>query len=385
MSFIFNVYRLIKSIRSDEVNREAFTFTDSNGREVSYEGHLIHLDMIKRMIDKELLALEEFIKTEIFYGDNIPDDLIPTFNIEDFVDNLQNRSTGYCFIDDPRNNLHTYRHSYGDWLLSDPKRAENFVYMHEGNLVWKPAPSIQLLQKFEQVREHLAPLVALSCGPTTRGREFARMLYRNTTGASRNFMILYHVFALVAIQDKTSHQHLIDRFIPHAPTREWGTALIVNLVLFRPFEEFLVAKFLDADTVDRYRYQLWPGLKKTLMGEKFGDKVGAMNDKYLGKPFRVLKWRTLVSVFASYLPDTLSYQLHKECFLDRANMHGSKTTVAKYSRHTDHFPGSDPRVAVGCLQACAAWHQHVNTGQAHPIAIGIPNTEVERFPSEQEG
>ncbi|KAF8953005.1 hypothetical protein BDZ97DRAFT_1930113 [Flammula alnicola] len=369
LSFIFNVYRLLATIRSSEANSEAFTFTDVNGREISHEGNLIRIDDIKRMIDGELVPFNEYLKREIFFGEDVAANLLPKFEIEDLVDNIQNHSTGYSFIEDERNGFGKYRFSYGRWLLSDPNRAHRFVYRHNGKLVWRTIPAFDLLKKLEHVRALLSAPLAASTGPTTRATEFARNLFRNSPGATRNVMILYHLLCIVAIQDKTSHRRLKDRFVPHTPTREWAMALIINLVFFRPFEEFLVGIFMDSDAIDRYRYQLWPGLKSTMTGEKFGELFGAMTEKYLGKSYSVQFWRNLLTAIGNRLPNARAFELHKEYFFDTVMMHSTDMSVLKYGRDTGQYSGSDYRVTKGCIEVCLSWHQHVNIGQKRPLKI----------------
>ncbi|KAF8963704.1 hypothetical protein BDZ97DRAFT_1919490 [Flammula alnicola] len=342
LSFIFNVYRLLATIRSSEANSEAFTFTDVNGREISHEGNLIRIDDIKRMIDGELVPFNEYLKREIFFGEDVAANLLPKFEIEDLVDNIQNHSTGYSFIEDERNGFGKYRFSYGRWLLSDPNRAHRFVYRHNGKLVWRAIPAFDLLKKLKHVRALLSAPLAASTGPTTRATEFAH---------------------------KTSHRRLKDRFVPHTPTREWAMALIINLVFFRPFEEFLVGIFMDSDAIDRYRYQLWPGLKSTMTGEKFGELFGAMTEKYLGKSYSVQFWRNLLTAIGNHLPNARAFELHKEYFFDTAMMHLTDMSVLKYGRDTGQYSGSDYRVTKGCIEVCLSWHQHVNIGQKRPLKI----------------
>lgn len=369
MSFVFNTHRILKAIRSDEVNDPRFRFSDPYGREITYDGDLVTLAAIKRMHDDELEEYRSFVRKEIFMGEEIPADLFPTYNIEDLVDSVNNTSVGYSFIDDPRNGFDSFRGSYGRWLLSDPDRAEDYAYYHQGELWWKPAAVVALLGKFETLRKILAPGVAYSSVLQVRGAEFARCLLRNTSGAARNLRIEYHILTHVALQDKTSHRHLKDRYVPHPITRPWATELINNLVVFRPFEEFLVEKFMSEDVLHRYRVQLWPGLKSTLTAEKYGDVCGLVTRKYLGKPFKPLLWRSLMTAFSKYLPDSKAFEEQKENFVDVSMMHSTGMSNRRYGRTVDQAVESDYRTTVGCIQAALDFQRHIGIGQEKPFVL----------------
>ncbi|KAH9477263.1 ATP-dependent DNA helicase tlh1 [Psilocybe cubensis] len=385
MAFIYNVHRVLASVRSDEVTASQFRFTDKNGREVSCNGHLISLSMIKKMHDEEHVRYENMVQDRLFFGEDIPSDLFPELDLESIVDSANNTSAGYCFLDDPRNNFSAYRDSYGRWLLSDPVRAQRFVYMHEGELVWKPSAALDLLRRMERVREVLAPGVSYSTLLQVRGSEFARALLRNTPAALRNLRFEMHLLAHVALQDKTSHLHLKDRHIPHVITREWAESLIRNLAVFRPFEEVLVAKFLNPEALHRYRVQLWPGIKSTMTSEAFSAQCGDMTMRYLLQPFKPLRWRSLITAFARFLPDSRSYESQKEFFVDTAMMHSSAMSNNRYGRHSDQASQSDFRTTIGCIQAALDMQKHVGIGQARPFTLTVPSEVPETFTGGAQG
>lgn len=379
MAFIYNVHRVLKSVRSDEVTAAKYHFTDANGREVTCDGNLIRLSQVKKMHDDEHTRYEDSVKEHLFFGEEIPPDLFPRLNLESIFDSANNTAAGYCFLDDPRNDFERFRDSYGVWLLSDPDRAERFIYLHNGDLVWKPAAALDLLRRMEAVRGILAPGVSYSTLLQVRGSEFARSLLRNTTGALRNLRFEMHLLAHVALQDKTSHRHLKDRHIPHVITREWAESLIRNLAVFRPFEEVLVAKFLGDDALHRYRVQLWPGVKSTMTPEFFGDRCGAMTKVFLGRAYKPLAWRDLMSAFAKFLPDSRDFEANKEFFVDTAMMHSSSMSNNRYGRSADQAENSDFRTTIGCIQAGLDFQRHVGIGQARPFTL-VVSSEVPSTP-----
>lgn len=369
MSFIYNAHRLLKAVRSDEVKNPEFRFTDAYGRQLSYHGQLIDLDDIKKMHDQELERYRGFVQRELFFGEEIPENIFPQFEIEHLVDSVNNSAVGYSFLDDPRNGFDSFRDSYGRWLLSDPDRAEKFVYCRNGELLWKPDAVFDLLKRLEASRELLAPGVAYSTLLQVRATEFARILLRNTTGALRHLRMEYHILCQVALQDKTSHQHMKDRYIPHAITRPWATELVRHLVMFRPLEELLVGKFIDEDALHVYRTQLWPCLKGTLTSERYSDHCAAMTARYLGRAFKPQLWRSLMTAFSSYLPDSRAFESNKEYFADMGMMHSSAMRNGRYGRTTEQVLESDFRVTVGCIQACLDFQKHVGIGQERPFTL----------------
>ena len=239
------------------------------------------------------------------------------------MDSVNNSAVGYSFLDDPHNGFDSFRDSYGYWLLSDPDRVEKFIYCLNGELLWKPDAVFDLLKCLEAV----------------------------------------------ALQDKTSHQHMKDRYIPHAITHPWATELVRHLVMFRPLEELLVGKFIDEDALHVYRTQLWPSLRGTLTSERYGDHCAAMTARYLGRAFKLQLWCSLMTAFSSYLPDSRVFKSNKEYFADMGMMHSSAMRNGRYGRTTEQVLESDFHVTVGCIQACLDFQKHVGIRQERPFTL----------------
>lgn len=369
MAFVYNVHRVLKSVSTDEVTRAKHHFPGSSPRVIDCDGHIVRLSDIKNMHDSEHARYEAAVRDELFFGEAIPADLFPQFEIESLVDNVSNSAVGYSFLDDPRNNFGAFRDSYGRWLLSDPERAQKYVYLFKGEIVWKPGPSIKLLRAMENVREILAPGVLYSTVLLVRGAEFSRALFRNTTGALRNLRVEMHLLAHVALQDKTSHRHMRDHHIPHPITREWAHSLICNLAVIRSFEEYLVGQLLGPDEVHRYRVQLWPGLKATMSPDKFGIRCGDMTERYMGQQFRPLAWRSLLSAFGKRLPSSQAFEANKDLFCDLAMMHSSSMASKRYGRLSEEAQHGDYRTTIGCVQAGLDFQKHIGIGQSRPFTL----------------
>lgn len=378
MAYYYTVSTLLTTIRSDEANEARFSCTDDMGREFTYEGNVIKVDDITRMIHSLLLRYQSQLKEACFFGQTSPSSLRLEFKIEDIIDNLQNTRPGYSFLDDPRNPFASYRSKYGEWLLSDTQRAAKFVYIHQGKLFWKPKPSLLLLKHMTELRQLLLLLCIFTAGPSSRASEVARQLLRNVPGSYRNLLVLFHVICLVDIQDKTSHKHLKDKYIPHCPTRDVSTLLIYNLAIFRPFEENLVGFLLGDEHALRYHEQLWPDLKETITDTRVSDAIGrectahlAQNNSIVNVSYKILFWRNLVSAILKRQPDVHTAAVHQQYYVDTAMMHSSSMAVARYGGDTNNLPLSDPRQVVQCIKVGLSWQKLLNIGENGPLTVDI--------------
>ncbi|KAF8868612.1 hypothetical protein CPB84DRAFT_1857350 [Gymnopilus junonius] len=333
MAYLYNTCCLLATVRSEEVSPPSFTFTDAFGRQVSYKGDLISLDAVKRMHDGELVGFWNYVQENLFFGEEIPPELVPQYEMEKLVDNLSNMSPGYSFIDDLRNPFQKYCTAYGNWLFSRPARAEKYGFVHDGKIALISDACMGWLEHAEHARNIALPQASTSAGPTERATEFARAQYRNVTGSLRNLRILFHNLCRVSTQDKTSHTKMKDLNIPHPPTREWAHVLIFLLVVIRPFEDFIPM------TADKYR-----------------ELMGKVTKKYIGIGLTPKIWRSLVTYFCKYLTEPQAFELHKQYFVDSAMMHSSAMADA----------------------VSMDWQKHVNIGQDRPLKIaGITDDPLE--------
>ena len=378
MAYYYNVLTLLATIRTDETNEARFTCTDDQGREFSYEGNLIRVDDIRKMIMDICERYAHLERSVCFFGESRPASLTLDINIDKLVDNLQNTQPGYCFVDDPRNPFVSHRSSYGEWLLCDTKRASDFVYVYQDKVIWKPKPCMELLQKLQELRQLLLLLCIFSAGPSSRASEVARQLLRNVPGSYRNLLILFHVVCLVDIQDKTSHKHLRDKYIPHCPTREVATLLVYNLAIFRPFEEHLALVILGEEHSLRYHQQLWPDLRDTISDTRISDAIGRECTHYLASKacitrvtYKILFWRNLVTAILKRQTDVTISAAHQQYYVDTAMMHSSGMAVARYGGDSSNLPMSDPRQVVECIKVGLAWHKLINVGQRRPLSVDI--------------
>lgn len=384
MAYYYNSSTLLATIRSDETNEARFTCTDPDGREFSYEGTLIRVDNITKMIKSLYDRYTNQMMMKCFFNHVIPESLSLSLKIEDIVDNLQNTHPGYSFIDDPRNPFLNYRSSYGEWLLSDPERAADFSYIHQNKILWKPAPCFQLLSQMQELREMLLLLCIFTAGPSSRASEVARQLLRNVPGSYRNLLILFHALCLVDIQDKTSHKRLRDKYVPHCPTKSVAGLLIYNLAIFRPFEEYLTQILLGEEISLIYHQQLWPGLRGTFSDVEVSDAIGKECSRFLSNAttigkvsYKILFWRNLVTAILKQRSDSHTNVTNQQYYVDTAMMHSTSTAVARYGGETSHLPMSDPRQVVECIKVGWEWHKILRIGKNTFVDLDVQLEKVE--------
>jgi hypothetical protein len=330
MSFAYNAAKLLRTIRANEFSLSSFVFTDPLGTELSHRGNLIKLSMVKDMIQGQHKTYRNFLQENVFFNQPIPPELDPEIDIGALVDDTQCRNMGYTFLEDARNDLTKYKDGYGTWLLSDPFRQERFAYWNGSALVWKPDACLDLLETFRRCELELAPGLILSAGPSARGTEFGRLLLREMPGAPRNLGITLHNVSLNSTQDKTSHQRLVDLFVPHVPTMEWALSLLRYLVVIRPFAESLIEALFshEPEVVIRYRHYLWPGIKQAMSTEELGDQLGRVTEKYLGRKYKIKFWRSLTTAILQYSEGNETSDIQKQYYFDTVNMHLSSTANA---------------------------------------------------------
>ena len=110
---------------------------------------------------------------------------MPDFDTAKLVDDTQNQSTGYMFLEDPRNGLGKFKALYGKWLLLDDQCRNRFTYHNGTDIVWKPQWAIEFIAAFERLEVQLVPGLIFSAGPSARSTEFGRQLLREMPGAVR--------------------------------------------------------------------------------------------------------------------------------------------------------------------------------------------------------
>ncbi|CAA7265621.1 unnamed protein product [Cyclocybe aegerita] len=365
MSFLYNSHALLKTIRGNEYNRDSFWFADPMKTKLTHKTGVITLTGIKELVDGHYATYMDTLRKLAFFG-CIPDDIFPDIVIEDLYDDLHRNTVGYSFLTDHRNNLTQYRTRYAKWLLGDEERRRYFTCYVNGRLLWRPKASIQLLEAFSACQLEMAPGLIVSCGPSVRCSEFARLMLFDLSGAPRNVGIVLQHLSINATNDKTSHQRNRDMFIPHIPTREWATALLHYLVIIRPFQTYLAEQLYpnQSDLITRYRHYLWPGITRNMSSNDLREKMKHVTYRYLHSQYTIKAWRSIFTCFSTTFRKPELTQVSAEYYTDIANMHSTTTAVARYGGGILNTFKKDSRDIAGCIAVGIEWQKLVDIGQA---------------------
>ncbi|KAJ7911011.1 hypothetical protein B0H13DRAFT_2328778 [Mycena leptocephala] len=327
MAWLFNHHSSRSIIRANEYTDAGASFMDEHGRELTLDGKLIRLSDFTTLMDNLQTDYEQHVKDEIFFGENLPEQLKLTISLRDIADNPHNRSAGWCFLDHPDNPFHNFQNSYGEWLLSDPERADTFTYIQ---LVWRPDPALRLMHAFDLASDKLILRAIFGAGGSGRATDLAAQNLRNRPVCSiRNLQFLYHNLTLLGIQDKTSHKRMKDRYIPHSPSLRF------------PGSRFLTCP-------RRFHEALWPRLSANLSSNDLSRMMGDLTeDPPVGVRLPITKYRKIVSTFLRKHGDPRQFEVAKTYFFDVVAHHSAKTANAVYQQDRDRLPGISPEHVVG--------------------------------------
>ncbi|KAJ7926412.1 hypothetical protein B0H13DRAFT_1862245 [Mycena leptocephala] len=370
-SYLFNTAVLIKSIRGDEYNEAECWMTDSLWRQLSFRSHLVNLDDFLKM---QVGLREEYntiLKDEVFFGEDIPEWYKREIDIRSLVDDPQNNTAGYCFIDHPQNGLNSFFTLYGEWLLSSPAHAADFAEFANGEIIWKSAPCFRLLTSFSKLRRISCNLKIIGVGPSVRATEVSRDLLRNQSGtALRSFMLLFHNVTIVGIQDKTSHKILKQRFTVGTPDDETAQDLVKQITYFRKWESDIVRFFLGDTHAERYNLYLWPDVKANFSGEDISESLGDATEEYLGTGLMMLEYRHVLSAFMRYHFGEEN-DLEGDKYYDLLSNHSTRTSQHKYGVSRATLANAPMHHIRGCMEATIRWQKLAKLEGKRPLRLQI--------------
>ncbi|KAF7328313.1 C2H2-type domain-containing protein [Mycena sanguinolenta] len=373
-AYLFNMSVLLKSIRGEEYVEANVHFTDDGGRELSYKGSTVSLDDFAVLHDALTDEYDTIIARDIFFGEPIPEWFSRDIDIRSLVDDPRNVTAGYSFIDDPRNPFSDLADLYGEWLLSSPERAAQFVSIIDGQIVWKSAPCFRLLRACARARRFLITLKIIGVGPSIRATEISRDLLRNVSGAGvRNLMILYHTLVIVGIQDKTSHKILKKRFTPGAPPLATSLRLIRNLVYLRRFESDLIRFFRGDQEAERYNMYLWPDVRSNISGDVISADLGEATSLYLHLETKILLYRSIVTAFMRY-NFGVQHDLEREEMYDALSHHSTTTSNQHYGLDRASLANAPIKHVEGCIATTIKWQALIGVDKPEPLRLHIGAT-----------
>jgi hypothetical protein len=368
MAYLLNLHHLAKLYRSDEHSEEAASWTDANGMELMYDGSLIKIrDFNVRLRDEYFRIVDE----EIFMGFEAPQDITPySIDIASIIDDPKNRTPGHCFLDNLANPFHGWGDVFATWLLSIPELRAKFTYLHEGEIIWRPGPCLELMGAFDRANDKMTLAGVVGAAACGRGTEMANELLRNSTATPiRNVQILFHNFCLIGILEKTSHKRLQQRFIPVAPPDILAKHFIFTLAVFRPFQVYVAHQFLGVKEARRFHEYLYPRLRGNLTSDALSKMLAQETEDVIGARLGMMKWRKVVGTICRRHGDPHAYELAKTYFFDIVEHHSATTANFVYQQASGSLTGISPEHVVGCIKHSIAWQKITGIDEDRPLTV----------------
>lgn len=275
-----NYSRIAASVeRSTPKDTFDFTWTEKEGAtEFSFKGNKakasdvrlmaakLDAEVVSQWEEKVLLSLPLHVKTERLtedVGDGTP---------------------GYCFIDDPRNNLPPPTALY-DAILTDAELRSRFFVEVNGSYTWNHAAAAEWLADYAELNRLLLLRCEILAGGARRGTELVNMIYRSSSVQSRrNLSVLDPHVMLLATYSKTSSITGRDRFIPHSLDAITGDILLQSLILARPLAALLAGVLhpSDKEVQGLYTYSLFVNNARPFATDDITKSLKALSLSCLG-------------------------------------------------------------------------------------------------------
>ncbi|KAJ7184044.1 hypothetical protein GGX14DRAFT_581269 [Mycena pura] len=345
IAWLFNAYNLLRIIAAEERCVDATRWNNAEGTELTFLNRHISISDIGRAYKATMKEYEEIIKTRVFFGDPPDWYLTAEVRLDSIVDDVGNRHPGHCFIDNIQNEFNGWAGQYERWLLSDAERARQFVVVRDGKPIWRPGPTLEVLEAVDDANDKLALLFVLGTPVCSRGSEFGREYLRNSTSSPvRNVQIVMKTLVCVVLVDKTSQKRLavqVDR----------------------------VGQLLSEADGRRFHESLHPRLRGNLASVDISEMLGDVTMIHLRCRIKILAWRKLVGTIWRRHGDPDNYEVPKNHRADLQAGHTSKTADAHYVGGTGRSNEFGVDRLVGCLKNCAIWHRLVGIEDGDPIKI----------------
>ncbi|KAJ7082561.1 hypothetical protein C8R44DRAFT_894729 [Mycena epipterygia] len=371
MSFLFNVYCLLKVIRSDESAEGDVLWCDVNGMELTFLEKRIQIPQFKTLYLKHMVEYDAIVKDDILMGRDLSPELLRlNLDVRELMDDPKNRAPGHCFIDNRQNQCGDWSELLAHFLLSDPTFAAKYTYIHNGQLVWRPGPSFKLLKTCDRASDELVLAWIVGAAACGRGTDMANECLRNSSGSTiRNVQILYRNLCFVGLQDKTSHQRLTDRYVPSAPPTLLAQKWLFNLAVIRPFQVYLARQLLGETEALRFHEYLHPRLGQNLSSASLSSMLGDSTQETLGCRLPITNWRKIMGTIAKRHANSRDFELNKNYYFDIVAHHTTGTADAVYQQAGGNVAGISPRHIVGCINYSISWQKLTGIDEGFPLSV----------------
>lgn len=347
-----------------------------------YRGDEITLEALQKMFVQMEQDAKSLWEDDILMGSGLHVDH------EYIKEDLDNRKPGYCFLDDDRNSFSKYRLTLLQHIVQSPTLGPRFFHVEGGRLVWHKTALLKWLKDYSRLNAlHLTRLEMLSGGPG-RGTELTAMQYRSTqTRGLRNFVSIGGHCVLLRTYGKTSSRSGTDRLIPHSVDGYEGPLLTQDLILARPFAEFVVSQCLPnkPDLLRAYQYQLFVNFDKSFDTKDLSKEMIEYTSPYLLAKIGVHEWRHLVvAIRRKHCPTQIDiYGDEDENTVEdhigaEQTGHSVRTERLRYAITAEALAGPSEDVLPLFFQASNNWQQLMRAvpGTSLQFKFQCPETHV---------
>lgn len=154
--------------------------------------------------------------------------------ISGLYDSPSDKSLGYSFLSDPRNQLDANQSELASLIIS--RQDLSFFFTKQKD--WNCAALFQWLSNSEDLLALLTSAIQLTSGMPARSTELVTALVTNTLVESRHLYILHHSIAMILNYNKSRNMTGKEKVIPRFLSTEVSTLLLQYLVYIRPFEMY---------------------------------------------------------------------------------------------------------------------------------------------------
>ncbi|KAL0564967.1 hypothetical protein V5O48_017067 [Marasmius crinis-equi] len=197
-------------------------------------------------------------------------------------DVLQNRTVGYCLMQEPDNDLLPVRPRLKNHLAQD----ERMFSVVDGELCPNAGECFEWLAlvKNDVTRELFALLMA-TMGGGARGTEFEKLLYANSPRHTRNIFFINGFLTIITEYIKTQSM------TGHGKT----IARVAALAVYYAAGYVCMALGMPKEDCERYFYEVFVISGKSMTSEKFSASLGTWNSTHLGIELKLRDFRQLMS------------------------------------------------------------------------------------------
>ena len=133
----------------------------------------------------------------------------------------------------------------------------------------------------------------------------------------------------------------------------------------------------DKAVLNQYYFYLWPGISNNMTSHNLSGKMAVITGCYLGHGYSIKFWQSLTMTILQFHADQDISGINWQYYFDTANMHTTRTAMAKYSGNTGNLLGANTQIIAGCVCVGLSWHRRIGLD-----TIEGNNEVVRSIPSE---